>query len=199
MASILHIISSPRKDASVSIKLGKAIVEKLQAKYPDSTVTEVNLLEEKAPHLDPSHLQSFFTPKDQHTDADKEAIRFSDKSISQIFAADYIVIGTPLYNFSIPSVLKAWIDHIARAGVTFKYTEQGPEGLVKGKKVYIAFAAGAVYSEGPYKAYDFATGYLTALFGFIGMTDVTVFRAEGVSLPNMREQALAKAIESIVV
>jgi FMN-dependent NADH-azoreductase len=111
--------------------------------------------------------------------------------------ADMIVIGAPLYNFGISSALKAWIDHIARAGLTFHYTEHGSEGLVKGKKVYLAIAMGGVYSEGPMQAYDFVTPYLKAVLGFIGMTDITVFRAEGTAIPGLKETALEKAIAAI--
>lgn len=199
MKTILHLISSPRQNASVSIKLSETIIEQLQLKYPDSMVTEVNLINENVPHLDAPHLQSFFTPKDQLTSVDEEAIRYSDQAISQLMAADIIVIGAPLYNFSIHSTLKAWIDHIARAGITFRYTENGPEGLVKGKDVYLAVASGGVYSDGPYQPYDFVVPYLKAVLGFLGMTAVTVFRAEGVNIPGLQEHALEKALESVAI
>lgn len=199
MKTILHLISSPRQKDSFSIKLGRAIVEQLKEKHPDSKVNEVNLIEENFPHLDAPHLQSFFTPKEDRTVADQEAVLYSDQAISQLFEADIIVIGAPLYNFSIHSALKAWIDHIARAGITFRYGEHGAEGLVKDKKVYIAMSAGGVYSEGPYQPYDFVVPYLKAVLSFMGMTDITVFRAEGVNIPGLKEHALEKAIESIAV
>jgi len=199
MKTILHLISSPRQEGSFSIKLGRAVVAQLQEKHPDSIVKEVNLIQENYPHLDAPHLQSFYTPKEALTSADQEAIRYSDQALLQLFEADFIVIGAPLYNFSIHSALKAWIDHIARAGITFRYTANGPEGLVTGKKVYIAMSAGGVYSEGPYQPYDFVTPYLKAVLGFMGMTDITVFRAEGVNIPELKDHALEKAIESIAV
>lgn len=199
MKTILHLISSPRQESSFSIKLGRAIIEQLQEKHPDSTVNEVNLIQENFPHLDAPHLQSFFTPKENLTAEDLEAIRYSDQALSDLFEADFIIIGAPLYNFSIHSALKAWIDHIARAGITFRYTENGPEGLVKGKKVYIAMSAGGVYSEGPYQPFDFVTPYLKTVLGFMGMTDIAVYRAEGVNIPELKEHALARAIESIAV
>jgi len=199
MKTILHLISSPRQESSFSIKLGRAIVAQLQDKYPDSVVNEVNLIQENFPHLDAAHLQSFYTPKESLTAADLEAIRYSDHAINQLFEADFIVIGAPLYNFSIHSALKAWIDHIARAGLTFRYSEHGPEGLVKDKKVYIAMSAGGVYSEGPYQPYDFVVPYLKAVLGFMGMTDLTVYRAEGVNIPDLKEHALEKAIDSIAL
>jgi len=194
---ILHIISSPRGEASFSIKLGNAIVEKLQAKYPDSTLKEHDLTSTPFPHLEEVHLNAFYTPAEAHTPELTEAIKHSDAAIAEIKDADVIVIGVPFYNFSIHSTLKAWIDHISRAGVTFAYTENGPQGLIKDKKVYLALASGGVYSEGPYAPYDFATPYLKAFLGFIGMTDLTTYRVEGISVPELKDTALEKAIASI--
>jgi len=196
---ILHLISSPRGEASFSIKLGNAVIEKLQAANPDSTVKAHNLVKTPFPHLEEVHLNSFFTPADSRTPEHLEAVKHSDSAIAELQEADAIVIGVPMYNFSIHSTLKAWIDHIARAGVTFKYGENGPEGLVKGKKVYLAIATGGVYSDGQMKAYDFTEPYLRAVLGFLGMTDVTAFRVEGINLPNLKDSALPKAIDSIVL
>ena len=104
-----------------------------------------------------------------------------------------------MYNFGIHSTLKAWIDHIARAGQTFKYTDQGPVGLIENKKVYLAIATGGIYSQGEMKAFDFTEPYLRAVLGFLGLTDVTAFRAEGVNLPTVGAQGLINAIESIAL
>ena len=197
MKRILHLISSPRGDQSFSIKLGNAVISKIQDQYPGSTVEVVNLVERNVPHLDTAHLRSFFTPAEQLTPEDQDAVKYSDEAISQLMAADIIVIGAPLYNFSIHSTLKAWIDHIARAGKTFRYSEQGVEGLVKGKKVYVAMSSGGVYSDGPYKPYDFVSTYLKAVLGFLGMTDLTVFRVEGINIPGLKESALEKGIAAI--
>jgi FMN-dependent NADH-azoreductase len=199
MTSILHLISSPRKDASVSIRLGKAIVEHLQLKYPDSTVTEINLLDQLVPHLDATHLQAFFTPTEELTSVNMQSIQYSDEAISQIMNADLIVIGSPMYNFTIHSSLKAWIDQITRAGKTFRYTESGPEGLVVGKKVYLAVASGGVYSNGPFQPYDSVVPYLKNILGFLGMTDLTVYRAEGLNIPELKDGAWEQALASIDV
>jgi FMN-dependent NADH-azoreductase len=199
MKRILHLISSPRGADSFSIKLANAVIDKLQQEHPGSSIDEVNLIESNVPHLDTAHLRSFFTPAEQLTTEDQDAIRYSDEAIAQLMAADIIVIGAPLYNFSIHSSLKAWIDHIARAGKTFTYSAQGAEGLVKGKKVYVAMSSGAVYSEGLYQPYDFVSTYLKAVLGFLGMTDFTLIRVEGVNIPGLKEEALAKAIESITI
>ncbi len=199
MKKILNVISSARGAASNSTQLVNAITEKITSQYPGSTVNLRDLVEHHYPHLEEAHLNAFHTPAENATPEDKEAVRHSDEAIEEIFEADIIVIGVPIYNFNIPSALKAWLDHLARAGKTFSYQTGRPEGLVKGKKVYLAIASGGVYSDGPMKAYDFAEPYLRAVLGFIGITDVTTFRVEGVNMPDLKETALQKAVESIVV
>jgi FMN-dependent NADH-azoreductase len=134
---------------------------------------------------------AYFTPAEQRNAEQAHAIKTSDALVDELLAADTIVIGAPMYNFSVTSGLKAWIDAIARAGRTFQYGANGAEGLVKGKKVYVFVATGAAYSEGPYAAYDYVTTYLRAVLGFLGMTDVTFIVAEGVA---MGEDAVAAAI-----
>lgn len=197
MKKILHIISSPRNGDSFSIKLGNAVIEKIQAAYPGSTVKESNLVKTHFPHLEEAHLSSFFTPAESRTPENWAAVKHSDEAIQDIQNADIIVIGAPIYNFNIHSTLKAWIDHIARAGITFKYGENGPVGLVESKKVYIALASGGVYSEGPMQSFDFVEPYLKTILGFIGLTDVTVFRVEGTAIPDLKDAALEKGISSI--
>ena len=139
MKKILHIISSPRGEASLSIKLANAIIEKVKAEYPGSTVKESNLVAKHFPHLEEAHLTSFFTPAENRTPANIAAVRHSDEAIREIRDADIIVIGAPLYNFSIHSSLKAWIDHIVRAGITFKYDKDGPEGLLNVKRFILLY------------------------------------------------------------
>lgn len=199
MKHILHLISSMQGKESHSIKLGYTIVEKIQQKYPGSTAEELNLVDAKIPHLSPEVLRTFFIPGEQLTAQEKESIRFSDQVVKQLLAADIIVIGAPLYNFTIHSSLKAWIDHITRAGITFGYGENGPVGMVTGKKVYVAMSSGGVYSQGPGKANDFVAPYLQAFLGFLGMTDLTVFRAEGLKVPGVKETAIEDAIDSIKI
>lgn len=199
MKQILHVISSPRGDASFSIKLGNAIVEKLKTEYPGSQVKETNLVEKQFPHLYEAQITSFFTPTEFRTPENNEAVRYSDEAIRELLEADIIVIGAAFYNFGIHSTLKAWIDHIARVNVTFRFTERGPEGLVHGKKVYIAVASGGIYSEGVMQPYDFAAPYLKAILGFLGITDVTIFRVEGTEIPGIKDHTLEKAIGNIVL
>jgi FMN-dependent NADH-azoreductase len=196
---ILHLITSSRGKASNSLQLGNAIVEKLQAAHPGSTVVTHDLTATPYAHLEEVNVQSYFTPQEERTPELIAAIKNSDAAIAELMAADVIVIGVPMYNFSIPSTLKTWIDHVARRGVTFSYSEKGAEGLVKGKKVYLAISSGAIYSEGPMKSYDFTESYLRAVLGFMGMTDITAIRAEGMSIPHVKEHAMDKAIASIAV
>lgn len=199
MKNILHIISSPKGDLSYSIKLGNAIVSKLQETYPGSTVKENNLTTKSFPHLEGAQIASFFTPAEFRTVENIAAAKHSDETIQELLDADTIVIGAPFYNFGIPSTLKAWIDHIVRAGVTFSMSEKGYQGLISGKKVYIAIASGGIYSEGTMQPYDFSGPYLKAILGFIGITDVTILRVEGTSIPVIQDTALENAINSIAV
>ncbi|MNK02881.1 FMN-dependent NADH-azoreductase [compost metagenome] len=199
MKHILHLKSSIQGATSYSIKLGNAIVEEIQQKYSGSTVEELDLVDLEIPHLNPEVLRTFFIPSDQLTEGEKESIQLSDRLVKQLFAADIIVIGAPLINFTIHSALKAWIDHITRAGITFGYGENGPIGMVTGKKVYVAMSSGGVYSEGSGKANDFVAPYLKAFLGFLGMTDLTVFRAEGLKVPGIKDYAFDKAIKSIEI
>jgi len=197
MKKILNIISSPRGEASFSNKLGNAIIEKIKTEHPGTEIITRDLTKFPFPHYDTSHLEAFFTPKEKHTEIHKQSTKLSDEVINELFETDIIVINVPMWNFSIPSVLKAWIDQISRAGITFKYSEKGPIGLITGKKVYVAIASGAVYSEGQYKANDFIEPYLKALLGFLGMTDLTTYRVEGLSIPGIQDLAFEKALRSI--
>ena len=199
MKQILHILSSASGQASVSIPLGNAIVEKIMQTYPGSVVKERNLLENELPHLGEGHVISFFTPPENRTPEDLEAVIHSDEVVREVKEADIIVIGAPMYNFCIHSSLKAWIDHLVRVGLTFKYDKGNPIALIEGKKVYLALTSGAVYSEGPMKPADYVEPYLKTILGFIGLTDITSIRVEGLAVPGAREVALQKAIGSICI
>lgn len=182
MASLLKIDVSPRGGYSYSRQLGQVFLEGWQAAHTGGTVVERDLAKNPPTFLDLPWIAGAFTPPDQHTDEHKAALKQSDEIIAEIKAADHILITTPFYNFQAPAVLKAWIDHAVRAGHTFKYTEKGPEGLVQGKKLTVIIASGGVYTPGePFAPYDFLTPYLKAIFGFIGITDVTVLPAGGAS------------------
>ncbi|MGK9120395.1 FMN-dependent NADH-azoreductase [Olivibacter jilunii] len=199
MARILNIISSPRGEQSNSIKLANAVIDRLREKEPASFVKVKDLTRNPFPHLEEVHLNAFFTPAEKHTDENRAAIQHSNEAIQEIMDADILVIGAPMYNFGISSTLKAWIDHITRAGITFKYTPEGPVGLITGKKAYVAVTTGGIYSSGDYKPFDFVTPYLKMALGFIGITDVTFIRGEGFAVSVVQETALDTAIDSIVV
>jgi len=132
-----------------------------------------------------------FTPEAQRSPAQSHDLETADTLIAELMAADVIVIGAPMYNFTVSSSLKAWIDHVARAGVTFRYTENGPVGLATGKKVFVFTARGGVYTKGPASAMDFQETYLRAFLGFIGLTDVTFIHSEGL---GMGDAAVASAL-----
>jgi len=196
---ILQIISSARGAESYSTRLSQGIINKLMAAQPDSTVVVRDVATHPFPHLEEAHLNAYFAPAESRSPEQQEAVRHSDEAIAEVMAADILVIGVPFYNFSIASSLKAWLDHLTRAGITFRYTATGPEGLIMGKKVYLAVASGGIYSEGPQQPYDFAVPYLRWMLGFLGVTDVIVARAEGVKLPEYQAAALQKGIDSIAV
>lgn len=200
MKKILHIISSPQGESSVSRKLGNTIIEKIKAKYPDSIVRERNLVADHFPHLDQLQIGSWFTPADSHSPEQVTAIKISDEAIAEVQEADIYVIGAPFYNFAIPSTLKAYLDHIARPGITFRYNEDGqPEGFLKNKQAYVAIASSGVYSEGAFQSFDFVSPYLKFMLGFLGISDITFVRAEGLRIDGVKETAFEKGVASIAI
>jgi FMN-dependent NADH-azoreductase len=182
MSNILYINSSVRNTGSISRQISGEFITKLKAAQPTSTVVERDLTAHPVPHLTEQMMGAYFTPADQRTAAQNETVKVSDNLVAEIMAADIVIIAAPMYNFSVSSTLKAWIDHIARAGLTFKYGANGPEGMVKRKKFYIFTARGGVYSDGPAKAMDFHETYLRAVFGFLGITDITFIHSEGLAM-----------------
>jgi len=192
--NLLHIDSSILGENSVSRILSASIVEREKTLHPGITVTYRDLAAAPVLHLGPSHIAAWqgATPADEAVAADLGA---GGAILDELFAADIIVIGSPMYNFTIPTQLKAWVDRILIAGKTFKYTEAGPESLLPpGKKVVLGLARGGFYGAGtPFAAFDHQESYLMAALGFIGLTDVTVIRAEGIA---MGLEARTAAIES---
>jgi len=199
MKKIIHITSSTKGANSFSTQLGKAIIEKLVIHYPGSSVITNDLIETPAPYVATGEVAAFYTPEDQHTPEMIQSAAYSKAAVTELLESDILVISAPLINLSIPAQLKSWLDHITRSGQTFRYSEAGPEGLVKGKKVFLALSGGAVYTEGPMKAYDYMTPYLTGMLGFLGMTDLTAYWADGTSIPGIKETTLEKAIASIEI
>jgi FMN-dependent NADH-azoreductase len=197
MKKILHVISSPKGNESYSVKLGKAIIDRIIAKFPDSIVMERILVNDNPPPLNVSHINAFFKPIEHREPTDYQVLKYSDMLLEEVCTADFLVIGAPMYNFGIHSSLKAWIDLIVRVGVTFKYKEDGPVGLLTGKTAYLAAASGSFYSDGHMQALDFVVPYLKAILGFIGVSDVRVFRMEGTVRPNFQSQDYPKVIAAI--
>ena len=195
---LLHIDSSVLGTHSVSRALSADIVARQTALHPGLTVTHRDLAADAALHLSPAHLAVWQggTVEDVALSAD---LAKGNGYLEELFAADIIVIGAPMYNFSIPSQLKAWIDRVVIAGKTFRYSANGPEGLLKNKKVFIASSRGSVYAAGsPAAALEHHESYLTGVLSFIGLTDVTVVRAEGLGLgAEAKEAAILKARQNI--
>ena len=198
MSKVLLITSSPRAD-SHSTRVARELAGKL-ASSPGSTLTTRDLRSQPLPHIDDSFAVARNTPSDQLTSAHKSTLSQSDKLLSELFAADTIVIAAAMVNFGIPSGLKAYIDHVVRPGVTFRYGEKGPEGLLKGKKAYLVVARGGVYTQGPMQAFNFQDTYLRAVLGFIGITDVEVIAVEGIAFgPEAAEKAVNAALATVDV
>ena len=188
--NILQINSSARREGSHSTALANRIVRRLRDANPDAKVTVRDLTTSPHPVLDEAALSALFTPASQRTAEHAARVALDDALIAEIKAADVVVLGVPMYNFGISVQLKNWIDAISRAGVTFRYSEKGPEGLLKGKKVYVALARGGRYRNTPA---DTQVPYLSTVLGFLGMTDVRFVYAEGLA---MGADAERNAIES---
>ena len=197
--NILQINSSSRPDASHSSRLAATIIERLRTQQLDATVTVRDLGRAPLGELDEPALQALFTPAEQRTAAQAARVAVDDAVIAEIQAADVLVLGVPMYNFGVPAQLKNWIDAIARAKVTFTYTEKGPVGLLTGKKVYVALTRGGLYRNTPA---DTQVPYLKTVLAFLGMTDVQFVYAEGIAMgPQAEQEALASAqaqIEEVI-
>jgi FMN-dependent NADH-azoreductase len=193
MSSILLLTSSPRSE-SLSTKIATELAEKLKAQNPANTLVRRDLAASPLPHIDEAFTTAIRKSADVHSLEEAAAAKASDVLIDELLAADTLIIGTGLINFNIYSTLKAWIDHVLRAGRTFSYTEKGPIGLAKGKKAYIVLASGGVYSEGPAAGLNHAVPYLKWILSFIGITDVETVYVEGLSLgPDAAEKAIGAA------
>jgi FMN-dependent NADH-azoreductase len=197
---LLHIDSSILGAHSATRELGAAVVGSWRQRNLGLEVTYRDLARDPLTHLTGELIAARSAPASAPHDPElQREIDASDKAMDEFLGADVIIVGAPMYNFSIPSQLKAWIDRIAVAGKTFRYTGKGPEGLAKGKKVIVISARGGMYGTGsPAAAMDFQETYLRGVFGFIGVTDVEFVRAEGLNFgPAQREQAMAAAHDEI--
>ncbi|WOG27170.1 FMN-dependent NADH-azoreductase [Endozoicomonas sp. 8E] len=195
MSTILQIDSSLFGSQGQSGQLARQFVEKYTQTRTVDKVIYRDLGSEPIPHLTAESFQGFSLPEEERNEHQKSIASLSDRLISELNEADVLVMGLPLYNFTMPSTLKTYFDHIARAGITFRYTEQGPQGLLKGKKAYILAARGGEYQGTPM---DTQTALIKHFLGFIGITDVEFIYAEGLAKGgDAREVALGKAAERI--
>lgn len=200
MSNILLVTSSPRTGESVSTKVATELAEKLKGASTGNSLVHRDLGSNPIPHLDTVSTAAIRKPADARSADEATAAAISDAMVAELMAADTIILATGLINFNIYSGLKSWIDNIARAGMTFKYSETGPEGLATGKKVYIVLAAAGVYSEGPAASLNHAVPYLKTVLGFMGMTDVEVIYVEGLAFgPEAVEKAMIAANGRIAV
>lgn len=183
---LLHIDSSVLGENSASRSMTAAIVTRLRAEHPGIEVTRRDLAAQTLPHFTPVLAEGH------------PCVARNGEILDEFLAADIVVIGAPMYNFTIPTQLKTWLDRVLIAGKTFRYTENGPEGLAGGKRVIIASSRGGIYSEGPAVAVDFQETYLKHVFGVIGIRDVEFVRAEGLNLgAEQRNAAMAQAYAQI--
>lgn len=191
MTQLLHLNTSIFGDEGQSSKLANQFVSELESRTENLMVTRRNFADTPIPHLTAEVFNATLTPADDRTGDQKEAAKLADTLIEELLEADVIVIGLPMYNFNVPSMLKAWFDHVARAGTTFKYTESGPVGLLdNAKKVYVFAARGGVY-EGTDN--DVQTPYVKQFLGLLNITDIEFVYAEGL---NLGEDSKNEALES---
>lgn len=191
MSRVLVIESSARQQGSVSRQLTQDFIANWQAAHPADEITVRDLAVDQVPHLDADLLGGWMKPADQQSNSEKASLQRSNLLTEELLAADVLVMAAPMYNFAIPSTLKSWLDHVLRAGVTFKYTETGPKGLLTGKRAFVLTARGGIYSGSPL---DHQEPYLRQAMSFIGIHDVTFIHAEGLNMGNeFQEKGLASA------
>jgi len=179
MSRVLVIESSARQQGSISRQLTRDFVNQWQAAHPGDQITQRDLAVNPVPHLDANLLGGWMKAEDQRNGEELQALARSNLLTDEVLAADVLVLAAPMYNFTIPSTLKAWLDHVLRAGITFKYTETGPQGLLTGKKAYILTARGGIHAGA---STDHQEPYLRQVMAFIGIHDVTFIHAEGLNL-----------------
>ena len=195
--NILHIDASASDTAtSHTRRPSSELVARLQGGKPGATIVYRDLVANQLPHVDMT-IRHAWMPENGGDPKLTEILDRSKELVDEVKAADVVVVGSPMYNFSVPSTLKAWIDHVAIAGQTFSYTAEGPRGLLGGK-AYLVLSSGGIYPQGPFAANDHLSTYLEAIFRFLGIKEVEVIRAEGIAYgPDHDEAAMASAAEKI--
>lgn len=197
MKQILMIEVSPRGHDSASRSVASTLAARLSDLYPSAKLIRRDLAIEHLPHLDETTLRAISTQDAAEEEKGNEAARQSDQLTGELLESDLLVIATPMWNFGIPSALKAWIDLVVRPGRTFQYAETGVLGLAKGKKAILVLASGGVFTEGPWRPWDFVEPYLRQILGFIGIEDVQTVRVEGMNIPGLAANAIPKANKTI--
>lgn len=195
MSTLLQINTSLFSEHGNSTKLAEAFVQKWRQAHPDGHVITRDLAKHPLPHLSAERAQAFFTPPEQRTPEQQAHAAASQEVIDELKSADVVVLGLPLYNFGIPSTLKAYFDHLARAGITFRYTANGPEGLVSDRKLYVFAARGGFFKGTPA---DTQTSYVTNFLNFLGIRDIEFVYAEGLNISeDQKQQSLNAAQQQI--
>ena len=202
MPTLLHIDSSPLGEASISRHLSSEFVQNWKAANPNGKVITRDLNASNLTTIDAAWIAAVYTPEESRTSTQNDRIALSDALIAELFAADEFVLGVPMHNFGIPSVLKLWIDQVSRVNKTFSYATGSPVGLLQHKQAHIFIASGGVYDAGAARAsYNFVEPYLRTVFGFLGVTDTNFLAADGVSALTYgkidRQSFLQPHIESI--
>lgn len=195
MTQVLQINSSLYSEGGQSSQLARQFVDALREREPALQLVQRDLAREPVPHLDAARFQAFLAKPEERTAEQRDVAAYSDALIGELRDADVLVLGLPMYNFGVPSQLKAYFDHVARAGVTFKYTDQGPVGLLAGKKAYVFATRGGAHAGTPR---DTESAYVRDFLAFLGIADVEFVYAEGLAMgPGPRETALAQARATI--
>ncbi|MCU1750698.1 FMN-dependent NADH-azoreductase [Pseudomonas sp. 6D_7.1_Bac1] len=191
MSRVLIIESSARQQDSVSRQLTQTFISQWKAAHPADQITVRDLATHPVPHLDANLLGGWMKPAEQRNETEQSSLERSNQLTDELLAADVLVMAAPMYNFAIPSTLKAWLDHVLRAGVTFKYTETGPQGLLNGKRAFVLTARGGIHTG---STSDHQEPYLRQVMAFIGIHDVTFIHAEGMNLGgDFHEKGLNQA------
>jgi len=199
LRQILIIESSPRGDESASRRLTRKLRERLRVLYPEAKLIEHDLARDPLPHLNRLTVKAISTKDQAEAESLKEVLRLSDQLTDEVLSSDLLVIASPMWNFGMPSSLKAWIDHVVRAGRTFRYAGAGVEGLALGKKAILVLASGGVFTEEPWKSWDTVEPYLRQILGFIGINDIQTVRAQGMNIPALAPHAIPDGERTIDV
>jgi len=194
MLKVLQLKTSILDNAEqqgVSSELSDELLTRLRAQYGELELTQRNFSKSPVPYVDQNWLQALMTPAEKRTPQQSEKVAYSDSLIQELEQADILLVGAPMYNFAIPAMLKSWTDHVARAGVTFKYTESGAQGLLKNKRVFVLLSSGGQHEEG---VSDFIRPFLRTFFGFLGISAVEFIVAHGLNMGEApRAAGLAQA------